>query len=855
MWTLLREISLRHLRHSPLRSGLVVLGISLGVCMLTAVLATNDSLVSAFEDMVDRVAGKADLTVAGSDSGIPSSLTGEIAEVEGVEHAAAMLEVVTRSADGKGGSLLVLGVDFLGDTFFLPFAQEGEHQVVEDPLAFVNDPTAILVSRKLALSRGLKVGDSLPLATSNGVTTFYVRGLLEDNGPAASFGGQVIVMFIDAAQVTFSRGYSVDRIDIVVAKDASADEVQQRIQKVIEGRATVEAPKGRTRRLVGSLWAFKNGLNMSGAIALCVGMFLIYNAVSISVAQRRREVGTLRALGVTQKSVVWLFCLEALIMASVGTVIGLILAQQLASVALSSVGNTVNRFLMPIHPPEPHLSARVMLAGVASGFLTTLIASYLPARVTTQVDPAEALRASRSTSMTGAIKHKKLAILGLIVSALAYVPIRAGGELNGYLASGIIVMGAILLVPLWVKLLRLALVGITEAAFGIPGRLALDNVERSLGRSATTVVALMLAVAMSMSVGAYAASFEKSILQWTDDAFPSDAMVTAGSPLLDRHHVAFSPAVLEKLAGTPGVKSINPVRTATTDVGGRRVQIASVDTRVAFTEAKLRGKRRPVLAGPSEFATDALYEKPRILIAENTARHEQLSVGDTFEFATPTGKHKFEVYAVVIDYSSDQGWFMMDRRWFNEYWQDELIDGLDLYFTPGADHDNVVNVVRGRLGGVHGLFVTLHDGLRDEMRSASKAIFSYAKAPELITLVVAIMGVIGTMLAAVIDRIREIGMLRAIGATRRQVAMSVVAEAGFLGLSAALYGVVAGVPLGYTLLKVVGTATSGWNLPYGFPMETALRMSGLVVLAAALSGYFPGQRAAGMDVKDALAYE
>ena len=141
------------------------------------------------------------------------------------------------------------------------------------------------------------------------------------------------------------------------------------------------------------------------------------------------------------------------------------------------------------------------------------------------------------------------------------------------------------------------------------------------------------------------------------------------------------------------------------------------------------------------------------------------------------------------------------------------------------------------------------------MRSTAKAIFSYAKAPELITLVVAIMGVIGTMLAAVIDRIREIGMLRAIGATRRQVAMSVVAEAGFLGLSAALYGVVAGVPLGYTLLKVVGTATSGWNLPYGFPVETALRMSLLVVLAAALSGFFPGKRAAGMDVKEALSYE
>src|ERR1700712_3119415 len=122
MWTLLREVSLRHLRHAPLRTALVVFGIALGVCMLSAMLATNQTLGEAFEDMVERVAGKADLTVGGSEAGIESSLTGEVADIEGVEHAAAMLEVVTRSARPGGTTLLVLGVDLLGATFFLPLA-------------------------------------------------------------------------------------------------------------------------------------------------------------------------------------------------------------------------------------------------------------------------------------------------------------------------------------------------------------------------------------------------------------------------------------------------------------------------------------------------------------------------------------------------------------------------------------------------------------------------------------------------------------------------------------------------------------------------------------------------------------
>jgi len=393
MLTLLREISLRHLRFSPFRTALVVIGIALGVCMLCAVLATNNSLVAAFEDMVDRVAGKADLTVASSDSGIPSALTGEIADVEGVAHAAAMLEVNTRSADGVGGALLVLGVDFLGDTFFLPFAEQGKKGVVDDPLAFVNDPTAVLIAKKLAKERGLTVGSELPLVTTQGVTTFHVKGLLDDEGPAASFGGQVVVMFIDAAQVSFSRGYAVDRIDIALEPGVNVKEVKKRVEKVVAGKATVEEPQGRTRRLVGALWAFRNGLNMSGGISLGVGMFLIYNAVSISVAQRRREVGTLRALGVSRRRMIGLFCLEALVMAVFGILIGVLMADILAQVVLDSVHDTVDRFLVPIHAKKPDMTPGVLAAGVAAGLFTTLIAAFFPARTASRVDPAEALRA------------------------------------------------------------------------------------------------------------------------------------------------------------------------------------------------------------------------------------------------------------------------------------------------------------------------------------------------------------------------------------------------------------------------------------------------------------------------------
>lgn len=822
--------------------------------MLCAVLATNNSLVAAFEDMVDRVAGKADLTVAGSDTGIPSSLTGEIADVEGVEHAAAMLEVTTRSADGHGGALLVLGVDFLGDTFFLPFAQDGKAGVVDDPLAFVNDPTAILVSKKLASERGLRVGSELPLVTTTGVTNFHVKGLLDDKGPAASFGGQVVVMFIDAAQVSFSRGFAVDRIDVALSPDSELKEVKARIQKLVSGKADVEEPQGRTRRLVGALWAFRNGLNMSGGISLGVGMFLIYNAVSISVAQRRREVGTLRALGVTQKAMVLLFCLEALIMAILGTAVGLLLARSLARVVLNSVHSTVDRFLVPIHAQTPEITQGVLLSGIAAGLCTTLVAAYFPARAASHVDPAEALRSTRASALARRLPVGKLAFFGVLVTGAAAIPAAIGGELNGYLAGLILMWGSPLLVPLVVKVLRRLLLLPVEALAGVPGRLALDNAERALGRSALTVVALMFAVALSLSVGSYATSFESSMMDWIDDAVPADAAVTAGSPLLDRRHMPFAPSALEKLAGTPGLTGINPIRSLTIDFEGRRMVMQALDSELLYRESERKHKARTVVEGP-KLQENTLAAAPRVIISENLAQSEDLHPGDTLTLDTSQGPKPFEVHSVVVDYSSDQGWLLMDRKWFHKYWKDELIDSIDLYFADGVDRNKVISDVRSRLGDTHELFVSPRDKLREEMRGAALSVFAYAKAPEVISLIVAIMGVIGTMLAAVIDRIREIGMLRAIGATRKQVTTSLMWEAGFLGFSAALAGITVGIPLGLVLIKVVGIATSGWSLPYYFPYDTALRTSALVVVTAMLAGFLPGKRAAKLDVKEALAFE
>jgi putative ABC transport system permease protein len=662
-------------------------------------------------------------------------------------------------------------------------------------------------------------------------------------------------MFLDALQVSFKRGELVDRIDVVVAEGEDVRTVQERIQAKVKGSAQVEPPTGRAARLVSALWAFRNALNVSGVAALWVGMFLIYNAVSVSVAQRRREVGILRALGVTRRGVTLLFCLEALIMAVVGSIFGLLFGSELAKAALASASSQLDGFDLAMTPPPPRITLDIAAMAVVTALISTALAAYYPARRSAHIDPAEALRASRASALLARLPERKLAAIGAIVVALSTLPAYFGGELNGYLASTAMVVGLALWVPLCVRGLRRLFVGTAEGALGIPGRLALDNVERALGRSSITVVAVMLAIAMSMTIGTYGRAFERSLVEWADETFFGSAIVTAGSPANEKRHVPFGIEVMERLRGVEGLAEASPYRRASYDMKGRRFQINARDATFIIDELRRHGGRLRVIDGPRELDGRAMVEAPRVTLSENLAHALNLSAGDKVSIDTPTGARTLEIYAIVVDYSSDQGALFMDRKWYSEFFADDQIDCLELFYTEGADHDQVTARVRERLGDSDLLFITPQETLRQDLKKVGANLSALTQAPELVTLVVAFMGVVGTMLAAVIDRIREIGVLRAIGATRRQIVASIVVEAGFLGLAGTLLGVAAGVPEGFLFLKVIGTATSGWNLPYTFPYETALRVGTVIVSAAALAGLLPGMRAARLDVRDALSYD
>jgi putative ABC transport system permease protein len=848
---LLNEISFRHWLRSPLRSLLVVLGVALGVALYVSTEAASQSMFDAFSELVGRVAARANLIVVDAGGGVSSERVADVASVPGVAHAAASLELTTQ-ATAYNESLLILGVDFLGDLHFLPFnVNEGERRVIEDPLAFVNDPLAVLVAKRFADRHHLAKDSLLELLTSEGPKQFHVRGVVEDSGPAASFGGQVIVMFLDAAQVSFARGTSVDRIDVALAPGAKADEVRRRLSEKLGPGVAVESPDKLGAHLRELVVPLRGGLALSEFVALLVGIFLVYNAVGIAVVQRAREIGLLRALGVTRGRTVRLLCAESVALALPAVAIGLLIAGSLARLATKQTLGAVNRLFFSVATTEPRLTVGLVVRGCAAGLVMALVAAWWPARRAASIDPAVVLRGASS------VERSRLPYAPLLAAGAALLAASKLGSLGTSFAAGAAsltcsVLGAAFATPALVVAIRYALVRPVEALLGIPGRLGLDYVERTLGRSTVNVLALMVAISMSVSVGGWLTSFQRSLSDWFEQLSPAELTVTAGSPVADRAHVPLSAAAAERIAKIPGVDAIQLVRGLEQHLGGRPFALIGTDTTTFLAQATKRGKNWPLVEGAPIGPTE-LRDSPKILIAETSAHRLHLRPGDRVTLHAMRGDMTFEVRGIVVDYTTATGSGYIDRRFLLEGWGDDAADAVSVFLGDGVDADAVADRIRSALGA--GVFATRNDDVRQGMGDMVNQAFSYARSVEWVTLLVALMGVTGTMIAAVLDRRREIGALRAIGATRRQVAMAIVVEAGFLGFCAVVAGVGLGILQATLFIRTLLLNDTGWHVNFVFPWVSTVRIASLAILTSMLAGGVAAFQASRSDVAGSVVYE
>jgi len=318
---LLRLISWPYARKHLLRCLLTMAGIVLGVGVFVGMRTANKSVMAAFNQTIDRIAGAAQLQVTAGDAGFDEDILDKIRQIPEVQAAAPVIEATISTGQNN---LLVLGVDMLGDRNIRNYDLEGSEDAIDDPLVFLAQPDSLMVTKKFAEERKLAVNSKLPMRTMQGDQVFTVRGIMKPGGLASAFGGDLAVMDIYAAQKMFGRGPKFDRIDIALQEGTSLDDATRKVQTLLGAGFQVEPPSSRGQQFESTSRMYALASNITSVFALFIGMFIIYNTFAIAVTERRSEIGILRALGATRGQIRTLFLTESAIAGLAGTCVGVL---------------------------------------------------------------------------------------------------------------------------------------------------------------------------------------------------------------------------------------------------------------------------------------------------------------------------------------------------------------------------------------------------------------------------------------------------------------------------------------------------------------------------------------------------
>ena len=439
------------------------------------------------------------------------------------------------------------------------------HKSLPNPLVFLAQPDSLMVTKKFADERGLKVNSRLPMRTMQGDREFTVRGIMKPGGLASAFGGDLAIMDIYAAQKMFGRGRKFDRIDIALQEGTSLDVATAKLQALLGSGFQVEPPSSRGEQFESTSRMYALASNITSVFALFIGMFIIYNTFAIAVTERRAEIGILRALGAMRGQIRTLFLVESALAGLAGTFVGVLFGIVMARAMSGYIGGMLTEIYgVAQSPGDLTLDPWLIGTAVAMGLVTSLVAAVIPARSAARVDPVKALQKGGFQSLGEGENRarRRWAIVFGVLSIVAFAFNRFA--IVTYVGFVLAILAAVLLSPALSFWLSRALRPLLARLRPVEGALAADSLIQAPRRTSGTIAALMLSLALVISLGGLARSSYDSLADWMRIALNPDFFVTTAETLSSRSFV-FPASLADGLRAIQGVAEVQPVRTRAYD--------------------------------------------------------------------------------------------------------------------------------------------------------------------------------------------------------------------------------------------------------------------------------------------------
>lgn len=855
MASTMRKVSLRNLAAHKLRLVLTVLSVVLGTSFIAGALVFTSTMSNSFNGIFDKVAIGVDTQISprttdtnaygGVESlGVPDSV---IARIERDKAALGVAKIVpgyqsTMTIAGSDGKAIQTGGAPTMGANWVPKSQalDPDGATILPGGRAPHGPHEAVLNESAAERGHLKVGSTTKVVVSSGTATPFevtIVGLVKMAGDTSGY----TEMDFDAATAKklFTDGSHASIVQLGAVPGVSADTLKQRITKEFPGYKvqTGDEVRQENKDAINSFLQIFNYILLAfAAIGLIVGTFIIYNTFSMIVAQRVRELALLRAIGAARGQVMRSVMLEAVVVGLLGSVVGLGVGIGLAAglqALLSSTGTGLPSGSLVVGPGA-------IIACLVVGVVVTTVSALAPARRASKVAPVEAMRESQ-TDGSATLRVRTIVAVVLAVLAVAALAIGAGGKGGG--AAGLVGLGAlgtIIAVVCGAPALARPVVGFLGLLFAKPfgklGQLARTNATRNPRRTAATAFALTLGLMLVAIIGTLGASFKSTIDKAVNDEVKAPIIVTGTT-----NSGALPPTVSSAIGKVDGVDRVVAMHAVAATVKGKEIGGTSPSGDLtAVANIKL-------VKGSSTLGSDGL------LASQKMAADKGWSVGQTIDLTSKFGQHVAVKVVGIYKDSALLGPFQLGSGAFEKLTPPRLrADYVDLILLKnGADR----SAVQQRIEDVTGSYLTV--------KVQTKAQFANSSAQQInqmlvvlygmlgLALVIAVLGIINTLALSVVERKREIGMLRAVGMLRKQVRRTIYLESVLISIFGALLGMVLGVIIGWCLVRTFREWIAGITpvVPWGTVLFTLAAAAVCGVLAA----LWPGIRAARTKPLEAIA--
>lgn len=845
------RLAIRYLRGRRLRTALTTLAIVFGVMLLFGLNGILPAMMQSLQSSMVAATGKTDLVVTSKSTGVfPMTVVDAVSRTDGVAASTPILRVPVALQANKYpiGTVSIIGVDPETAVTVRPYPVANGRFLTAEDLTFGRSWTglgtdpAVTLPASTATALGLGVGDTFEVPSAFGTTKLDVVGVLD---VLTVPGNDEAYVALPVAQAMLGTGDRISEVDAAIKSGADRAVVTATVQKAV-GAAYNTGGVENTSSLFASLKIGAFIINMFGVFALVMAGFIILNTFRTVVSERRHDIGMLRAIGASRRTILGMFLTESLAQGVLGTVLGIAAGYALSSLAMSGLSSIYND-LLHLSVGKPVFLPSTWALAIGMGVGVTVLSALIPARAAARITPLDAMRPQMGDVYEKVVTKRAWAGAVIIAFAVAGLASHNSGLVGA--SSVVFLVGLSLLTPALVKPVTDAFGKAINLTFRQEGALARANLQRNAGRAAVTASAMMVSVAVVIALlGTFTSVFD-GFITYIDKAMGADFLVVPSNLLLSTGTVGANDKLLSEIKATNGVGDVATLRVGRAAMGATSLQVIGIDPVAYQKVASFEFSDGSSQADLSKLGTGSTIMVNGIFAAQNS-----LAKGDKLTLETPAGTKTYTIVAVGSDY--------LNAKLATTYVSQAELE-RDFGITtdvvimanagPGADKAAVLASLKTTLK--HYPAFALYDTKqwRDLQVGTFQQVYGAMYFMLFVLAIPSLLALLNTLAIGVLARTREIGMLRAIGSTRKQIRRMVIAESLLLASLGTVLGMLAGVWLGYSMVDAMNTV--GFKMPYFFPYNGLAIALVIGILFGVLAAVIPARQATKLDIVAALHYE